>query len=80
RRTEVARAAAGLRDGSPEARAALEAMSIALVNKILHGPIEALKQAQAAPGGRSFRDLVRELFGLGREDELTDRREEAEPS
>jgi glutamyl-tRNA reductase len=80
RRAEVARAAAGLRDGSPEARAALDAMSIALVNKILHGPIEALKQAQAAPGGRSFRDLVREMFGLGREDELAEPREEVEPS
>jgi glutamyl-tRNA reductase len=80
RRAEVARAAAALRDGSPEARAALDAMSIALVNKILHGPIEALKQAQAAPGGRSFGDLVREMFGLGREDERAEPREEVEPS
>ncbi len=39
-----------------------------LVNKILHGPIEQLKAAQAAPGGVRLGALVRQLFGLGRED------------
>jgi glutamyl-tRNA reductase len=69
RQAEVERAVARLRDPSPEARAALETLSTALVNKILHGPIEQLKAAQAAPHGVSLRSLVRDLFGLGREDQ-----------
>jgi glutamyl-tRNA reductase len=68
RRAEVERAAARLRDATPETRAALEAMSTALVNKILHGPIEQLKVAQTTPGGARLRALVRDLFGLGRDD------------
>jgi glutamyl-tRNA reductase len=69
RQAEVERVAARLRDPSPEARAALELLSTALVNKILHGPIEQLKAAQAAPHGVSLRSLVRDLFGLAREDQ-----------
>jgi len=72
RRVEVERAAARLGGDLPEARAALEAMSMALVNKILHGPIEQLKAAQAAPGSGRFRALVRDLFGLEREGEGED--------
>jgi glutamyl-tRNA reductase len=68
RRQELGRALARLPSASPDVRAALEAMSVALVNKLLHGPIEQLKAAQAAPGGGRFRGLVRQLFGLDRED------------
>ncbi|MGH7318746.1 MAG: glutamyl-tRNA reductase [Candidatus Rokuibacteriota bacterium] len=64
RRAEVERAAARLPSATPEARAALEAMSVALVNKILHGPVEQLKAAQASPTGGRLRALVRDLFGL----------------
>jgi glutamyl-tRNA reductase len=63
RRLEVERAAARL-GSTPEVRAVLEGMSAALVNKILHGPIEQLKAAQAAPGGGRLRAIVRDLFGL----------------
>jgi glutamyl-tRNA reductase len=76
RQAEVERAAARLGDRGPEVRAALDAMSITLVNKILHGPIEQLKAAQAAPGGAGFRALVRELFGLERETEGHEDRQE----
>jgi glutamyl-tRNA reductase len=72
RQAEVERAVARLGDQAPEARAVLEAMSITLVNKILHGPIEQLKAAQAAPGAARFRALVRELFGLGGEDDRSE--------
>jgi len=51
-------------------------MSTTLLNKILHGPIEQLKAAQAAPGGARLRTLVRELFGLEREDEAPEARGE----
>jgi glutamyl-tRNA reductase len=64
RRLEVERAAARL-GSTPEARAVLEAMSSALVNKILHSPIEQLKAAQAAPEGGRLRAIIRDLFGLG---------------
>ena len=64
----LARLGDRLGDRGPEVRAALDAMSTTLVNKILHGPIEQLKAAQAAPGGARFRALVREMFGLDRED------------
>jgi glutamyl-tRNA reductase len=77
RLAEVERAIARLRHSSPEARAALEALSVTLVNKILHGPIEQLKAAQQAPGGVRLRALVRELFGLDRERDLADEPEEA---
>jgi glutamyl-tRNA reductase len=76
RQAEVERAAARLGDRGPEVRAALDAMSITLVNKILHGPIEQLKAAQAAPGGAGFRALVRQMFGLEREPEGPEERQE----
>lgn len=75
----VARLAGRVGDRAPEVRAAVEAMSIALVSKILHGPIEQLKAAQAAPGGARLRALVRELFGLDGEDEEDPPREEPPP-
>jgi glutamyl-tRNA reductase len=78
RRAEVERAAARLRDATPETRAALDAMSAALVNKILHGPLEQLKAAQAAPGGARLRALVRDLFGLGRDEADPDESEDRE--
>jgi len=78
RRAEVERALARLGDRSPPARAAVDAMSIALVNKILHGPTEQLKVAQAVPGGARVRALVREMFGLeGEPGESSDDEEEA---
>jgi glutamyl-tRNA reductase len=76
RLAEVERAAARLGDRGPEVRAALDAMSIALVNKILHGPIEQLKAAHAAPGGAGFRALIRQMFGLEREPEGPEERQE----
>jgi glutamyl-tRNA reductase len=81
RRAEVERALARLGDQSPRVRAAVDAMSIALVNKILHGPTEQVKAAQATPGGARVRALVRELFGLEREPEESsdDEEEEASP-
>jgi len=76
RQAEVERAVARLGDRGPELRPALDAMSSTLVNKILHGPIEQLKAAQAAPGGAGIRALVRELFGLEREAEGREERPE----
>jgi glutamyl-tRNA reductase len=63
---EVRRTLARLPDASPETRAAIEALSAAIVNKILHAPITKLRESSRAGAGRSWLDLVHELFGLGR--------------
>jgi glutamyl-tRNA reductase len=63
---ELRRAAARVPDATPETLAAMEALSTAIVNKILHAPITKLRQSTRDSGGRSWTELVHELFGLGR--------------
>ena len=63
---ELRRALARVPDASPETQAAMEALSAAIVNKILHAPITKLRQSTRDSGGRSWTELVHELFGLGR--------------
>src|SRR5881628_2834353 len=63
---EVRRTLARLPDASPETRAALEALSAGIVNKILHAPITKLRESSRAGAHRSWLALVHELFGLGR--------------
>jgi len=64
--SEVRRTLARLPDASPETRQAIEALSAAIVNKILHSPITKLRESSRAGMGRSWTELVHELFGLGR--------------
>jgi glutamyl-tRNA reductase len=66
RQAEVGRALARLPEASPETRAAIEALSSAIVNKILHAPITKLRESSRAGAGRSWLELVHDLFGLGR--------------
>ena len=66
RGAELRRALARLPDASPETRAALEALSSGIVNKILHAPITTLRVSSRAGAHRSWLELVNELFGLGR--------------
>ena len=61
---EVKKALGRLPEASPETRAALEALSTAIVNKILHAPITKLRESSRAGAGRSWTELVGELFGL----------------
>jgi glutamyl-tRNA reductase len=63
---EVKRTLARLPAATPEIREALEAMSTAIVNKILHAPITKLRESSREGSPRSWLDLVHELFGLGR--------------
>jgi glutamyl-tRNA reductase len=63
---EVKKALARLPDAGPETRAAIEALSTAMVNKILHAPITKLRESSRAGASRSWLELVHELFGLGR--------------
>lgn len=66
RQAEVRRALARLPEATPETRATIEALSSAIVNKILHAPITKLRESSRAGAGRSWLELVHELFGLGR--------------
>lgn len=67
RRRELDKALAQM-NGLPEAqRRALELMSTAMVNKILHAPIVVLKQAAADPEGSGFLAFARKLFNLDKE-------------
>ena len=63
---EVKRTLARLPGATPETREALEAMSTAIVNKILHAPITKLRESSREGSPRSWLELVHELFGLGR--------------
>ncbi len=67
RRHELARALKGL-DLSPEEAEAVERMSRALVNKLLHGPIQELKalaESGSPLGGTEVRRRLLALEGLG---------------
>src|SRR5499426_1477378 len=63
---EVRKALARLPEASPETREAIEALSTAIVNKILHAPITKLRESSRAGAGRSWLEVVNELFGLRR--------------
>jgi glutamyl-tRNA reductase len=63
---EVKRTLARLPGATPETREAIEALSAAIVNKILHAPITKLRESSRAGSPRSWLDLVHELFGLKR--------------
>ena len=63
---EVRKALARLPAASPETRAAIEALSTGIVNKILHAPITKLRESSRAGAHRSWLAVVHELFGLGR--------------
>jgi glutamyl-tRNA reductase len=63
---EVRKTLARLPDAPPETRAAIDALSTAMVNKILHAPITKLRESSRVGASRSWLELVHELFGLGR--------------
>lgn len=67
RRAEMDRAMATLRRLEPEDRDALEAMTQAIVNKILHAPLTVLKDMardQDSGGASDVTDFVHDLFEL----------------
>lgn len=72
RQGEVVKTLGRLKDAPPETRAAIEAMSSAIVSKILHGPIQQLKASHRSHDGPLFRKLVHDLFGLGPEEPEVD--------
>src|SRR3989442_13661354 len=63
---EAKRTPAPLPGATLENREAIQALSSAIVNKILHAPITKLRESSRAGSPRSWLELVHELFGLGR--------------
>jgi glutamyl-tRNA reductase len=68
RRAELDKALARLPDASEETRQVLDALTQAIINKVLHGPIVKLKDSSRAGHHRRWTESVSELFGLGRND------------
>jgi glutamyl-tRNA reductase len=66
RRGELDRALARLPGATEETRQVLEALSHAIVNTVLHAPIEKLRDSSRAGHGRRWVEVVSEVFGLRR--------------
>lgn len=64
RRDEIERHRRNLKDLSPEGQAAIDQITQALVNKILHHPIAQLKQMAHDPRGPEVADLIRKIFNI----------------
>ena len=64
RREEIERNRRHLKDLSPEQQEALDQITKSLVNKILHTPIEQLKQLAHDPQGPDIADLIRKIFNV----------------
>ncbi|PYS54092.1 MAG: glutamyl-tRNA reductase [Acidobacteria bacterium] len=64
RREEIERNRRLLKDLSPEQQAAVDQITKSLVNKILHPPIEQLKQLARDPQGPDIAGLIRKLFNI----------------
>ena len=65
RRAELERLLASMPDRSPEQSAAIDRLTVSLVNKILHGPLSALKRHQASAEEAFYVEAARRLFRLG---------------
>ena len=64
RRAELERALARLPGSGEETRRVMEALSQAIVNKVLHAPMVKLKDSSRAEHGRRWTEMISELFGL----------------
>ncbi|MET0628135.1 MAG: glutamyl-tRNA reductase [Acidimicrobiia bacterium] len=72
RAAELQRSHARLEDLAPAQRDAVEALTQALVNKLLHEPTVRLKDAAGSARGALYADAVVELFGLPEPESTTD--------
>ncbi len=71
RKRELEKTLATLRDLPPHAQKAIEALSAAITNKLLHPPIAYLKNSSKSGESQESSDaeVVRRIFGLDEEDE-----------
>jgi glutamyl-tRNA reductase len=64
RRAELERALARLPGAPEDTRRVMDALSQAIVNKVLHAPMVKLKDSSRAGHGRRWTEMISELFGL----------------
>ena len=64
RRDEIERNRRHLKDLSPDQQAAVDQITKSIVNKILHPPIEQLKQMAHDPQGADLAELIRKIFNV----------------
>jgi len=64
RGVELQKALVRMGDMTAEQREAITAMSLAMVNKILHQPMTELKRRAALRDGHLYTSVLRRLFGL----------------
>ena len=64
RQGELRKTFSNLKDLGPKERQAIEALTAAIVNKMLHSPTSVLKQNQETASGSDYVDAVRTLFDL----------------
>lgn len=64
RRTELERVLASMPDATPEQRAAMDRLTVSLVNKILHAPLSGLRRHQTDPQEAFYVEAARRLFRL----------------
>jgi glutamyl-tRNA reductase len=64
RREVIERNRRDLKELSPEQMAAVDRLTISLINRLLHNPIEELKKMAHEPDGADFTDVLRKLFNL----------------
>ena len=67
RKKELEKTLSALPTVSDKERRAMEALSEAIVKKILHGPITLLKKHDLNSEGESYVDVVKKLFRLDEE-------------
>jgi glutamyl-tRNA reductase len=70
RKRELERTLASLKELPPHAQRAIEALSTAITNKLLHPPIAYLKSNSRTGNGQEMNSVttVRQMFGLDEED------------
>jgi glutamyl-tRNA reductase len=64
RRDEIERYRKHLKDMTPEQQSAVDQITQALVNKILHHPVSQLKHMANDPQGAAMAELVRKIFNI----------------
>lgn len=68
RRQELEKTLSSLKDLPPQARGAMEALTTAIINKLLHAPIIYLKRHEASGQGPPPVETFRRLFDLDRDE------------
>jgi glutamyl-tRNA reductase len=64
RQQEIAKARRSMPDLTPEMEQKIEAMTVSIVNKILHSPTSRLRAEASGPNSADYANLARTLFGL----------------